>query len=402
MNYNNLAQKTNFIAGSDQFKNLPFFITNINIPGLNINHTDIGGRHSTPLKITGNTIEYNSLSFEMLIDEDFQIYQELIAVLNKNVSVNTGNFADFTFDFFVELSNSKGNKILKLNFTDCRISSIGDISLDVQDDGTEYTLSVELEYTKYEIENIKRYDLIGNNPIIIETNLDTQSVFSESFETLDDWTLWGFPVPVLTSDDGATNTLGFDSNGSGSYESGAVLNTTEIDVTKPFEFIFRVKQPLGADSNESYYLDFGITEGIGIESTSNGRTGSTVMGVTLNGGTLNDSIKNIVYSIKDNTDDVKSNFTNNGQYNEYKFSYTTDGTNANYKIYKNGELESSATESMSTHDFFYLYIQGKSESGIQIVDTIIGEYGSQQLNINSFTVGGLDSNNRNFLIDNID
>jgi hypothetical protein len=374
MNYNNLAQKTNFIAGSDQFENVPFFITNINIPGLTINHSEIGGRASARINMTGNIVEYNSLSFEMLIDEDFQIYQELMDILDKNISVKTGTFADFAFDFFVELSNSKGNKILKLDFSDCKIASISDVNLNVQDDSTEYTLSVELQYTKYEIESIKRYNFVTNTPNVVNDEINNSTAFSESFNSLDDWFLWGFPLPILTPDEIALNGSGFDSNGSGAYDSGAVLNDVPIDVTKPFDFTFRVKQPLGSDTNENYYLDFGITEGIAIESTANGRTGSTVMGVVVNGGTDNTSIKNINYSFKGAIDDVKEDFTNNGQYNDYRFIYSTDGLNAEYQIYKNGTLESSAINNMSTHDEFYLYIQGKSEAGMQIVDNITGLY----------------------------
>ena len=108
MNYNNLAQATNFIAGSDKFKNVPFFITGLNIPGININHPEIsGGRQGTLMNLSGDSINYNSLSFEMLIDEDFQIYQELMDIVRKNISPTNGTYGDFYFDFFIEINNSK-------------------------------------------------------------------------------------------------------------------------------------------------------------------------------------------------------------------------------------------------------------------------------------------------------
>lgn len=154
MNYHNFAQKTNWIAGSDQFENVPFFLTSVNIPGFNLNHPEIGGRSSTKMFLPADNIDFNSLSFDMLIDEDFEIYRELISAVNKGINVNSGNFGTFSFNFWIQLNNSKGNKVLKLEFNNCRIQSFGDINLDTQDEETEHTMSVELVYDFYEIENV--------------------------------------------------------------------------------------------------------------------------------------------------------------------------------------------------------------------------------------------------------
>lgn len=151
MNYNNLAQKTNYIAGSDQFKNIPFFITTVNVPGLNMNHPSVSTRNSHRMNLSADTYEWGMLNFEMLIDEDFEIYKELNALLESNIDRNKGTFEDFTFDFWIELANSKGNKVMKLEYTNCRIMSVGDIILDSQDDATEHTLSVEIVFDYFEI-----------------------------------------------------------------------------------------------------------------------------------------------------------------------------------------------------------------------------------------------------------
>lgn len=151
MNYNNLAQKTNFTAGSDKFENLPFYLTNVNIPGINFSYPEVGGRGSAKLNLTGDTITYNPLSFEMLIDEDFNIYNEFMGAIKDNISVESSSFADNTFTFWVEINNNKGNKIMKFEFYNCRIESLGDIMLDTQDDITEHTLSVEIKYDYFSI-----------------------------------------------------------------------------------------------------------------------------------------------------------------------------------------------------------------------------------------------------------
>ena len=354
MNYNNLAQKTNWIAGSSEFKNIPFFLTNLNIPGVVLNHPEIGGRDSARIKLAGDTAIYNSLTFDMLIDEDFVIYQEVMSIIKKNVGVETGTFGNFYFDFFIEISNSKGNKVLKLDFSNCRIENISDIDLSSQDSSTEYTMSMEIVYDYYEIESTKRFALI--QPTNDCDRVD--HTFVDTFgEISDDWQLWGFPTPVI-------NKEGISSNGTGNHGSGAINNGFQIDSTKAFEFTFRVKQELGDYDNDALFIDFGITEGIGIDSNINGRTGSTVMGVRLDRE-----------SVFESTNGTPTTTENDGEFHDYKFTYEIYDNIAEYKIYRDNILIQTSASELSIHDYFYLYFQGKEDNGVQVISRIIGKRG---------------------------
>ena len=153
MNINNLHQKTNFTAGSSAFKDVPFFITALNIPGFNLSHNLLSARGGTHSISSADTISWNPLSMDVLIDEDLKIYTELMAVIKKNINVESGTFNDFIFDFWISINNNKGNNILKLNFSNCRIDSIGDIMLDTQDDITEHLLNFSMVYDYYTIES---------------------------------------------------------------------------------------------------------------------------------------------------------------------------------------------------------------------------------------------------------
>ena len=150
MNYNNLAQKTNYTAGSDKLDLLPFYLTSVNVPGVSLSHAEVGGR-AGKFNITGDTITYNALSFEMLVDEDFEIYHEFMDKIMQNVDSEYGTFENVEFDFWIEVNNNKGNKVFKMEFYNCRLESIGDIQLDTQDDLTEYTMSVDLKYDYFKI-----------------------------------------------------------------------------------------------------------------------------------------------------------------------------------------------------------------------------------------------------------
>ena len=160
MNYNNLAQLTNFIGGSSAFENVPFYITSLNIPGLNLSHSPTGGRGGTSIVIPGNTVEYSPLSITMLIDEDFEIYRELMSIIRKNINVENSTYQDFYFDFFIQINNNKGNRLMKMDLRNCRLESISDIELNTQDDATEYSLNITLLYDYYTFETGNPFTLV--------------------------------------------------------------------------------------------------------------------------------------------------------------------------------------------------------------------------------------------------
>lgn len=156
MNYNNLALATNYIASSPAFKNIPFFMTNVVLPGWSINHHEYNGQFSTMMNAGGNIINYNVLSLDLLIDEDYIIYGELYDLLQKHINIEDGTFDDFTFEFFIELTNSKGNKVMKFDFYNCRIASVLDIVLDSQTQDTQITLSMDIVYDYYKKETYRK------------------------------------------------------------------------------------------------------------------------------------------------------------------------------------------------------------------------------------------------------
>lgn len=151
MNYNNLAQKTNWIAGTDRFPLVPFYLTNISIPGINFSIPETGSRLGARLNLASDTITYNSLSFDFLIDEDFEIYKSFYRYIYESINPEKGTFADISFNLWVELNNSKSNKIMKFEFYNCRIESVGDIELDTTSPETESTMNLSLKYDYFKI-----------------------------------------------------------------------------------------------------------------------------------------------------------------------------------------------------------------------------------------------------------
>lgn len=151
MNYHNLAQKTNWTAGSDKFPLLPFYLTNVSIPGMSFSIPETGARYGARMNLASDTVTYNSLSFDFLIDEDFEIYKTFYGYILENINPEHESFADKSFNLWLELNNSKSNKIMKFEFYNCRIESISDIELDTTSDETEIVMNLGIKFDYFKL-----------------------------------------------------------------------------------------------------------------------------------------------------------------------------------------------------------------------------------------------------------
>jgi len=151
MNFNNLAQKTNFIAGSDKLDLTNLYLHSLNIPGFSFSSPELSGRSGTKLNVCSDSVNFSNLSFEVLIDEDFLIYHEFTDKLFTHINPTSGSFANIEFDFFIQINNNKGNNLFKIEFNSCRIESVGDISLESGSDETEMTMSVDIKFDYFNV-----------------------------------------------------------------------------------------------------------------------------------------------------------------------------------------------------------------------------------------------------------
>ncbi len=160
MNKRNYAQRSNYMCGTDTLDLLPFYVQTLNLPGMNFGLPEIGGRTGVKLHMTSDTVTFTSLSMEILIDEDYQIYKDIAGLITKHMNVETGSYADFFFDFWIAVTDDMGRVVMKIEYYNCRIESIGDLSLDSQDDTTEQTLPLELMFDYFKISDT------GNMPTL--------------------------------------------------------------------------------------------------------------------------------------------------------------------------------------------------------------------------------------------
>jgi len=149
-NNNNLAQNTNFICGSSALELTQIYCTSLALPGISLNHPFITSGNGSPLNLTGDNVMFNSLQLSLLVDEDYDVYFEFITKLQENISFVNGSYSEQCFDFFIDITNSKGNHVFKINMVNCRIQSIGDLELNTGSEDTEMLLPIELIFDHIE------------------------------------------------------------------------------------------------------------------------------------------------------------------------------------------------------------------------------------------------------------
>jgi hypothetical protein len=146
MNSRNYSQKSNFMCGTEALDLLPFYAQSCNIPGINFSIPEIGGRNGYKLGLSSDTITFGSLSLQIILDENYQIFKDINKIVFDHINVETGTYAEFSFDFWVEVTDALGKSVMKIEYTNCRIETIGDLELDSMDDSTETIFTMELRY----------------------------------------------------------------------------------------------------------------------------------------------------------------------------------------------------------------------------------------------------------------
>lgn len=146
----NFAQTTNFIAGSPQFEGMEFFIQKVDLPGLSFelpsSHSQ-GMIHNHP----SDSYSHGDLTFTALLDEDYELYNMFYNEMLRCKDSTNPSYAQRYFDLYIQVNNNKGNPLFTVNFHNCLLQSIGDVSLDTTDNGVVQTISIQIKYDWHDV-----------------------------------------------------------------------------------------------------------------------------------------------------------------------------------------------------------------------------------------------------------
>lgn len=168
----NLFQPTGFkvILDRKHYNNLAFFVQRINHPGAQNAAAETPFSRIGSVPMPGNTMTYSELSMDVLLDEDFEAYQEMYNWMLRLVNEEQVSPRDAYSRYSVEddrqggkiptyadihitaLTNSN-NKNKSFKYIDCVPVSIGDIAFEATNAGVDFlTFPVSFRFSYFTIE----------------------------------------------------------------------------------------------------------------------------------------------------------------------------------------------------------------------------------------------------------
>ena len=157
----NYMQPTSFKLVIDRrnYPNLEFFCQNVTHPGMIMNPVELPVRRLAGLPFPGDTLTFNELSTNILLDENLESYSEMFDwirrllennMFDRNPSGKSSqpNYADIT----LSILSSHNNQTKQVRYIDCVPTSLGDINFESTASGQEFiTFAASFRFNYFEL-----------------------------------------------------------------------------------------------------------------------------------------------------------------------------------------------------------------------------------------------------------
>lgn len=157
----NYMQPTSFKLVIDRrnYPNLEFFCQNVTHPGMIMNPVELPVRRLAGLPFPGDTLTFNELSTNILLDENLESYTEMFNwirrllennMFNRNAIGKSSqpNYADIT----LSILSSHNNQTKQVRYIDCVPTSLGDINFESTSSGQEFiTFAASFRFNYFEL-----------------------------------------------------------------------------------------------------------------------------------------------------------------------------------------------------------------------------------------------------------
>jgi hypothetical protein len=163
----NLFQPTAFQVSIDrkQFGNFQFYVQRVQHPGASNPVAEVPFRNYASAPMPGGQLQYGDLTMDVLLDEDFNAYNEMYDWIVRLAHVEQirkrDNFAGKTSDhpthcdIVVTALTNQNNKNKRITYHDAIPHTIGDISFEATNAGVEYiSFPVSFRFTYFVIEKM--------------------------------------------------------------------------------------------------------------------------------------------------------------------------------------------------------------------------------------------------------
>jgi len=153
-NLRNFSTTSNYQFGTSLFgTETTYAIQSVNLPGISFTHPEVSSG-SVLGHIQGDTAQYNELELNFIIDENLEVWKEIINGMIKMRNTE-GLGQQVNCNSFLKILDSNNKEILHLDFTNTLISVISDVEYSSTEEDEIITLPVTITYDYYNIKNTK-------------------------------------------------------------------------------------------------------------------------------------------------------------------------------------------------------------------------------------------------------
>lgn len=151
-NLRNFTHSSNFFFVTNLFSNeeTTYSIQEVNLPGLSFSHIQAANR-SALLNLQGDTLTFNDLILNIIIDEKLTVWKEIIGTMLKMRDAYSTKGENIEEMSFLEIHDDNSNLVLKLEFSGCMIETIDDLSYSTISEDEIVTCSVTIKYDYFRI-----------------------------------------------------------------------------------------------------------------------------------------------------------------------------------------------------------------------------------------------------------
>ena len=147
----NFTHNSNFVFNTNLFgEETQYNIQEVQLPGLSFAHMQTS-TNSTFLNMQGDTLTYNDLTLNFIIDEDLMVWKEIVKSLQTMRDPTSGTGELLEKYSYLEIHDDNSKLVLKLEFINCMIEGIDDLAYNTTSQDEIITCSATIKYDYYTI-----------------------------------------------------------------------------------------------------------------------------------------------------------------------------------------------------------------------------------------------------------
>jgi len=123
INNNSYSTVSNIRFGAIELKDIWFNVNSMVLPTISLEPPQMNTRAGANIAIAPDTAMYTDLSFEIIIDKDWEVFDYVYSYFLQGLNVETGKFSHYKkFELWAEVVDGEGIVKKKFNFHSCRLT----------------------------------------------------------------------------------------------------------------------------------------------------------------------------------------------------------------------------------------------------------------------------------------